>query len=407
MHFVILGGGIAGLSAIKSIRNRDKNSTITVITNENTKPYFRPMLPLLLNDKKNELDILFPDDLFKKYNTNAIFDTVSNLNINSKELALLSNKKIKFDKLLIAAGSIPVIPDIPGIQSGHFFTLRNLEDAKKIKNASLNIKNAVIIGAGFVGIKTALALNPKINVTIVEKLPQILNKKLDKKGAEIISSLIENKSIKILTSADVTEIITNSGKITGFLLANGKTINTDMLIIASGGKPNVDNFKNSGLKIKKGIIINEFFETNNQDIYAAGDVAEYQDLLTHTPSISASWTNAIEMGTIAGTNMTGKKIKYPGFLTTLNAIEIADVPVITAGIVEPDNNGYEVIIKNSTENYKKLVFKNDFLAGALFINTIKNAGIYTNLIKNQIQTKKIKEKLINGTINYVDFIKPV
>ncbi len=126
---------------------------------------------------------------------------------------------------------------------------------------------------------------------------------------------------------------------------------------------------------------------------------------TGMPSVSALWTNAEEMGKLAGKNMSGANLKYQGFLSIMNATEILGVPFISIGLIEPENKDYEVIIEDNIDSYKKLVFKGDILAGLIFIGDITNAGIYKNIIKNKIPVGHLKEEAIKGNLGYINFIR--
>lgn len=405
MHYVIIGRSAAGISGARAIRKGNADAEITMISAERVNTYYRPMIPLLINGKKVESEITYPDDPAEENRINTIFDIAAGLDVRSKEVLLHSGKKIKFDKLLIATGSTPLIPEIFNIKAEWVFTLRTMEDAIKIRNAVSGAKNAVVIGGGFVGIKAATALKSYINVTIIEKLERILYQRVDSLGAEIISRALKDEGIKIITSDSVIEIIRDRDKLKAVRLASGSIINAEILIIAVGVRPDIGMFKDSGIKIGKGIQVNELLETNISDIYAAGDDVEFRDLLTGMPSVSALWTNALEMGRIAGANMTGENIRYPGFLGVMNATEIADIPIIAVGIIEPEEKGYEVITEDGIGVYRKFVLKDELLAGALLIGDIKNAGIYTNLIKNRIPIGRLKERFIEGTLCYANFIR--
>ncbi len=407
MQYLIIGGSIAGISAARAMRNADPNAEITVVSGEKVKAYYRPMIPLLINEQKSEVDILYPDDPIEKYSANVVYEMVTGVDVQSKEVLLSSGRKIRFGRLLIATGGVPIIPDIPGIKGQGVFTLRTMEDAIRIRDAISDAKEAVVIGGGFVGIKAAMALKSLLNVTIIEKLQQMLYQRLDRKGAEIIHNALKNEGIKILTNETIVEIIREASKIKALSLVSGNIINSDMVIVAIGVRPDIDIFKDSGIKIGKGIQVNELLQTNISDIYAAGDVVEFKELLTDKPSVSGLWVNAMEMGRIAGMNMAGANTRYPGFLAVMNATEIADIPIIAVGAIETGGEGYETITEDGINSYKKFVFKNDLLVGALFIGDIKNAGIYTNLIKNQIPISTMKERIIKGTISYVDFLKKI
>ena len=406
MRHVIVGGSIAGISAAKEIRGNDMKAEITVISAEKARAYYRPMIPSLI--EKDGVDITFAEDPLEKYAAQAVYGTVRSIDVSSREVFLSSGKKRAYDKLLIATGSSPLIPDIPGLRGADMFPLRTMEDALSIKSSAKNKERAVVIGGGFVGTKASIALRRLgLRVTMVEQCGQILPQRLDRRGARIVADIMRKKGIGIMTNDKVSEIIRSAGALKSVRLASGGVLDADVVVVAAGAKPNVDAFRDSGIRMNRGILINESLQTSVPDVYAAGDVVEYVDLLSQKPAVSALWTNAEEMGRIAGRNMTGGNIKYQGFLSVMNAAEIFDVPVMSIGLIEPEEKEYEIIVEDTMDTYRKLVFKGDVLVGVLFIGEVSNAGIYTNLIRNRIPIGSLKEEAIHGTLSYINFVSTV
>ena len=406
MRYVIIGGSIAGISAVKEIRTSDTKGKIMVISGEQTRGYYRPMIPSLI--EKDGIDITFVDDPLEKYAADLIFGTAKSLDGSSREVLLSSGKKMKYDRLLIATGSSPVIPHIQGLRGDDVFPLRTMKDALSIKTSARNKGRAVVIGGGFVGTKASIALrNLGLSVTIVEERGQILPQRLDRRGAWIIADVMRKRGIEIITNDTVSEIIRSSGKVKSLRLFSGGTLDADIVVFAVGARPNVEAFVDSGIRINRGIIIDESFRTSVPDVYAAGDVAEYIDLITGAPAVSALWSNAEEMGKFAGKNMAGGTVKYRGFLSVMNATEILGVPVMSVGLIEPEGEGYEVIVDDTLDSYRKLIFRGDILVGVTFVGNISNAGIYTNLIKNSIPIGSLKDEAINGSLSYIDFVNTI
>ncbi len=404
MRHVIVGASIAGMSAAKAIASKDPHASVELISDEKAKPYYRPLIPLLI--KKEDIDISFEDDLLNKKSVSLRCDRVVGIDIGAKEAKLASGKKLPYDKLLLATGSRPVIPDIPGIKGTGVFTFRKKDEALGIRAYAAGRKKALVVGGGLVGIKAAIALNELgLNVTVVEKLPQILLQRLDGKGASKISDVLKKSGISIMTGESVSEIVREAGSVKAVRLSSGGTVDADMVIVAIGTMPDLGFIKDAGIRTNKGILINEALQTSVADIYAAGDVVEYTDLSTGMPAVSGLWANAEEMGRLAGKNMTGANVKYAGFLSVLNSTEFLGVPVMSIGLIEPQGGDYEVITEDNIDSYRKLVFKGDLLAGAVFIGEVANAGIYTNLIRNKIPIGELKEEAIEGSLAYIHFMK--
>ncbi len=412
MRYVILGGSAAGISAAKAIRQNDSSGEVIVISGEKTKPYYRPLIPLLISGQKSEFDILYPDNPLQGKNVVSVLGTAIGLDVKKKQVLLASGERMQFDSLLIATGGAALKPDIPGLNGVGVYPLRSLVHAVQIKAAADRASSAVVIGGGLVGIKAALALrernafsgNPDVKVTIIEMLPQILNGRLDKRGAKIVRAAVEREGVAVLHGEKVSDIVRIESGLSGVKLRSGRMIPADLVIVAAGVKPDLGYLKNSGIKTNRGVQVDESLRTNIAGIYAAGDVAEGKELVTGTRTVSGLWSTALEMGRVAGMNMTGGNVKYPGFLSIMNATEIAGVPFISVGLIEPDEGKYETISHENANGYWKLVLDRDLLIGAVFVGDLTHAGIYTNLIKNRIPISRVKSKIKKRSVGYADFV---
>lgn len=406
MRYIIIGGSIAGISAAQALRAADRDAGITMFSDEPTKAYYRPMIPLIL--EKKDLDVTFPESPSERYRFSMVYEKAAAIDAQRRHVLDTSGKAYPFDKLLIATGSSAVMPDVPGLNGEGALPLRTLEHALGIRQYASPGKKAVILGGGFVGTKAAISLNHAgVSVTVVEKLDQILYGRLDKRASQIIAGLLREAGISIRTGDTVTEVIRSGGKVSSVILSSGETLSADFVVIAAGSSPNTVIAGNTGITVSRGILVDETLQTSIPDIYAAGDCVEYTDLITGKPSASVLWTNAEEMGRTAGKNMSGAGLKYRGFLAVMNSTEVLGVPVISIGLIEPEGKGYEVVTEDSIDSYRKLVFKDDLLVGAIFIGEVIRPGIYTNLIRNRIPAGRLKEEAIRGDLSFIDFMRPI
>ncbi|MBI5101244.1 MAG: NAD(P)/FAD-dependent oxidoreductase [Nitrospirae bacterium] len=403
MRHIIIGGSIAGISAAMEIRRSDAGALITMVSKEKPGAYYRPMIPYLI--EKDGIDITFTDDPAKKYGIENIFEMATGIDAEAKEVALSSGDKLGYDRLLIAAGSGPVIPAIPGLDGDGVFALRTREDALGIKAAAKGKGDAVILGGGFVGTKAAIALRHLgLGVTIIEQQGQILPGRLDARGSAIVADAMRAAGIEIITGDLISEVIRDGGAVVSVRLSSGRTVKAGLVIVAAGSRPNVGVLRNSGIKTGRGVLINEMLQTNFPDIYAAGDVVEHADLITGMPAVSALWGNAEEMGRLAGKNMAGGNIKYAGFLSVMNATDILGIPVVSVGLIEPEGGGYEVVVQDGIDRYRKFVFRGDTLVGTVLVGDVANAGVYTNVIKNRVPLGRLKAEAMKEGLKYVDFV---
>jgi len=281
MRHVIIGGSIAGTSAARAIRSCDSGADIMVISDEKAQPYYRPMIPTVIT--KHDADIGLGHWPVAQSGIRTIYARATSLDKFAKEVTFSSGDRIRYDKLLIATGSSPVVPDIPGLPGDNVFTLRTMDDALAINADAGQRKHALVLGGGFVGIEAAIALKRiGLNVTIIEKLSRILSEKLDKRASEIVSGLLKQADIDIITHQQDYEIDRVGGTVRSIRLASGRIIDADIIIVAVGTRPNTDVFRNSGLAINKGLVIHDSLQTSDPDVYEAGDVVEYRDILSNT-----------------------------------------------------------------------------------------------------------------------------
>ncbi|MBE3085898.1 MAG: NAD(P)/FAD-dependent oxidoreductase [Bacteroidetes bacterium] len=418
--YLIIGNSAAGLSAAVSIRKNDKNGTISIISSEGYTNYSKPLITYYLAGKVSLEKIYFKSESFYKDNNfKLILGSKVDFLHEKKMLAVLSGgNQISYKKLLISSGGKPIIPkirvaegqnklagigfagkspdkvnysDIKGV-----FTLTTLEDAIKLKKYidENNLKSVTILGGGLIGLKTAEAmLELGLQITIIELSDRILAASFDKNASEIIENKIEENSGSIFTNTTVDEIIVTGGKLASVVLRNGKKLDTNLLIIAVGVKPNVEFIQNQSIKLNNGIVVDDYLKTSMDNIYAAGDVALSRDRLSNEQKNIAIWPLAIRQGGIAGMNMSGERVKYQGGFF-MNSVEILGIPSISIGLNNLDDKASEGVKVFSQFNperyiYRKVTIKDDKVVGIILVGSIERAGIYCGLISNEIDISSV------------------
>lgn len=319
---IIIGAHAAGLDAASAARKTDRTAEITLITKEDKTAYSRCGLPFVLGGHIKSFDdlVVFPESFYKMMKLNLLIETSVNT-IDSKaktvEIQEKNGKKatLSYDSLILTTGAYPFIPPIKGREKQGVFVVRTIEDGEKINKALENAKSAVIIGAGLIGLETAVAcLERGLNTTVVEFLPYVLPVLLDKGMADRVQSMLEEKGLKIIVGKGAEEIL-GTGNVTGVLVA-GEKIPADLVVVATGVRANTELAKNAGVELgeKRGIKTNMRMETNIKDIYAAGDCAETVNIITCRPTLSQLGTTAVKQAKVAGTNAAG------GYTTFLGAM---------------------------------------------------------------------------------------
>lgn len=404
MRYLIIGNSAAGNAAAEAIRWHDPRGDITILSDEPHASYYRPLLPFLIYDAP-EGENLFRDALHTPRDVNVRLGTrVQAIAPQEKRVTLAAprGETLVYDKLLLATGASPIRPPIAGIEGAGVFTVRNLDDIAAIKAAAQGAGRAVIIGGGRIGTKTALALRHRgIAVTIVEMLKWIVPQQLDKEAAQIFHAALRAEGIEMRFGRKAQRITRRGGKITSVSLDDGTRLPADFVVVATGVKPNADLARDASIETRRGVRVNPRLETSAPDVSAAGDVVETNDVVTGESVVSGIWTNAVAMGHVAGENMAGGAREYPGAFSLLNAMDVAGIPVISVGVIQPRaRRGDEVFATREDGTYRKLVFRDSILVGALLVGDIEKAGLYTTLIRERADARAVKEALISKTFSY-------
>jgi NAD(P)H-nitrite reductase large subunit len=408
MKYVIIGNSISGISAIKAIREFDKKGEITVISDEPSPNYSKPLISYLLGRKVTLDKINFCEKNFYKGNKVKLIlnKKASKLDLKKKCVVLENKQKIPFDKLLIATGGAPIVPKIKGLDLNGVFTFTNLSDAQKIEKyiKANKVKKALVLGGGLIGLKATEALiDLNIKVAIVELAKRILSSTFDIKTSNIIENALKKIGCNLITNNTIVKIEGNKKKVKGATLEDGRKISSDLVIIAIGVRPNTELTKDTPIKVNKGILVDKFMQTNVKDIYAAGDCCEAMDLLYGKKCPVAIWPVAAREGKIAGYNMAGIKEEYSGSLI-MNSVELCGIPTISVGLTNLDEGDVEILeYFDQNENiYKKIVLKNNRIVGFIFVSDIRRAGIYTGLIKDKVNVVTFKQFLLKEDFGLVN-----
>jgi len=388
MKYVIIGNSAAGVGAVEGIRQIDKSGEITIITNEPYHTYSRPLISYLLLGKTTEEKMKYRGGNFYNDNKCTLLSNVSVTKIDSeaKNVVLSNDKKVDYDKLLVATGSSAFVPPFDGLDSvKDKCTFMSLDDAKKLETMLGKDKRVLIIGAGLIGLKCAEGIHEHVkHITVVDLASRILSSILDDDGAKIIQNHLESKGIEFKLNASVKKFENKKA-----VFENGETAEFDVLVLAVGVRPNTALLDGIA-KIERGIIINGKSETSVKDIYAAGDCTQTNDISSGQNKIMALLPNAYMQGECAGINMTGKSdgASFDKAIP-MNAIGFFGMHVITAG-----NYTGEVYTHNDNGNYKRLFYSENKLNGYILIGNVEKAGIYTSLIRERTPLDKIDFKLV-------------
>ena len=387
MRYIIIGNSAAGNSAATAIRAGDPLGHVIIFSHETYSSYYRPVMPQFIDDRIT-LDTVFRDAASQPSGVDLrLGSRVEGIDISKKTVHVANQKAAEFDKLLIATGTSAVKPAIPGLEGAGVYVLRDLDDAKAIKASAQKANHAVIIGGGRVGMKAAMALRRRgLHVTVVEQGSRLVPFQFDDVASEIVGQAIEKQGIRVLLNRTVVRIARLNDLPRSVVLSDGTSLEPDFIVVAVGIRPNTELAQGCALDVRRGIVVDKRLRTGHEHVFAAGDVMETTNLVTGEPSIlPGTWTNAVETGRIAGTNMVRTKAEFPGAMSVFNSFVLAGVPTASIGeIMPPPENGYQVHARRKGAVYRKLVLKDDRLVGTIMIGNVEGAGLFTTLIRKQV-----------------------
>ena len=396
MGIVIIGNGIVAISAVEAIRQLNRDCEITIVSKEREPAYTPCFLYRYVTGEIGKKRLYIRGDDFYDANRIKIISgaAVAEVIPDDSRVRLSNGTGLGYNRLLIAAGSNPVIPKIQGIDGDGVFTFKTISDADRILSKIKKYREVVVIGAGFIGLEIAEALCIKgCRVTVVEREDRILPRMLDSEMAEIVQRHIEKNGIKILTTKEVVLVKRGFGnKVKGVMLNDGKTIPCDMVIASVGVKPNLEMLKNGSIKTNQGILVDDRMRTNISNIYAAGDIAEIE--IGGLRKVNPIHINAVKSGWIAGCNMVDNERYFDAHLEDMNVVTFFGLPVLSIGV----QKGEKVFKRDTPKGMIKVYTGGDgLLRGAQLIGDVLKGGIYLSLMRRGVPLSEIHPPINYGS----------
>jgi NAD(P)H-nitrite reductase large subunit len=340
-----------------------------------------------------------PADFYGNSKIKAIFgDRAVKVNFNEKIVKLESGLALAWEKLLLATGGSPVVPELKGIGLKGVFTFSTLDDARAIDeflNQYRRKVRAMVIGGGLIGVSVTEALVKRgVDVTIVEMKERVLSTILDEEASALEEAALRQAGVEIITGSTVAGLGSYPpGKVSSAILNGSRPIPCEMVVVAIGVQPRLGLVVDSGIEINRGIVVDRHMATSGPDIYACGDVAEAYDFVYGENRLTPVWPNAYLGGRVAGLNMAGIPAEYPGG-TAVNSIPYFGANIVSAGVVTPLDESYEAISKRDGHIYRKVVLKEGRIVGMVFACDIEKSGIIYNLMKDRINVEDFKQVLV-------------
>lgn len=372
--YLIIGNGIAGLSATEEIRKKDSDASILIVSSEKPSTYWRTRLSDLISKDFNDDDLYVKKEpWYSERHIDEKLQTAVDRLDTDKNIAYLSNgEEIEYGKVLLATGARPFIPPIKNVDSKGVFAIRTIDDLMNFKDYVKDKEKVVVIGGGILGLEAAYsALLLGKEVTVIESFDYLLSRQLDQDLSEKLEKALNEMGIKTYTGKFTEEILVEDGSVKGIRLSDGCEIPADAIMVQAGVRSNIDLAKNSGLEVDRGIMVDDNLQTKKENVFAAGDCAQIGDFTI------GLWTSSQEMGRIAGHNMTGSDEQYekPKPFSTLM---IGDTKIFSAGL--SSGEGIEEIKAEKDGNIYKLFKKDGQYVGGILWRDIK----YQNDVKDVV-----------------------
>lgn len=392
MIYAIIGLGVAGVTAAKTIRQLDPKGEIHIFSDEQTLYYPRPKLFEVIREEIKARDLYFYDSMWYEERDIKLHLGVKIRKIDSKEHLLLLDLggTFAYDKLLIANGASCFVPPINGVYTEGVFTLRNLSDAFKIRRHSFLIGNGkpvAVIGGGVLGLEAAYSfMKNKLQPVVLEGAPYLLPRQLDEEGSKILKGTLMKWGIGVIENAKVEEIV-GKNNVEKVVLSDGTVVPAEMVLLSTGVRPNTSLLELSNLPFNRGALVDSHLMVA-EDIFAAGDIAEFNG------TVYGIIPPAIEQATIAANNMVKfGSMEYKGSIPS-NTLKVVGLDLTSVGLVNPKEEGFEIIRAKdeSSGKYRKVVLKDNKVVGVIILG-LKEANSATKLVQQQADVSSFKEKL--------------
>lgn len=374
LKIIIVGNGVAALSAAKEARLRNQKASIEMVTNENHMTYNRPMLIDYVSQSYDKEHFIIEDSMFyEENNIDVLYETEVQSIDKDRKVIMTDNGEMAYDKLILANGSRCFVPPITDIHSEGVYVLRNIADAEALIQNLKSVKRIAIIGGGLLGLEAADIFNRmKKDVTVFEVAKRLVPQQLDEKAACHLRKIIEDSGVKVLTDVSISHIAATD-HVEGIALQNGDYYEADLVLVSAGIRSNIQLVKDQ-LEVERGVIVDDHMVSSHPDIYAAGDIAQYDG------KVAGLYQTAIEQGKVAGANCVGDDIV---FTYTLAGAQFSnfDIEFFSTGEINGDNLASIVVDDLEHGKYSRLFFKEDTLVGGMIFGDMSKTIKIMNGIK--------------------------
>ena len=395
MKLVLVGNGLAGMRCLEDLLDMAPDRyEITVIGEEPWGNYNRIMLSPVLSGEKTIDDIMLHPHAWYADKGIRLFagDPAVRIDRPRKHVYTEKGEVISYDRLILATGSKPFVPPIPGSDLKGVLSFRDIYDVNNMLDYCKTKKNAVVIGGGLLGLEAAYGLKQQgMNVTVLHLMDRIMDRQLDSKASQMLKTAIEQKGITILTAANTEGLIGEEGHVTQVKLKDGTVLDADLVVFAVGIHPNMALAQSAGLRCNRGVLVNDTMQTFDPSIYAVGECIEHRgqtfglvEPLWGQAFICAS--HLAEHGSLT--------FKAP---TVPTQLKVSGCDVFSAGDFEPKEDFEDIVLNDEKRQiYKRIIIQKDRVIGAVLFGDTEDGAWYAELIADQTPITSIRNKLLFG-----------
>ena len=363
MRFVIVGAGVAGITAAMDLARRNLGEVI-IYSDEEYPYYYRPQLTEFLAGNL-PLGRLLRRPLSWYHDRGIdlrLAKPVTAIDPAQKTITV-DGASVSYDKLLLAMGSLPFVPPMEGADQERVLTWRTLEDTLEMEKAAVTCKDIAVIGGGLLGLEAARGLKSYCaNISVLEFFPRLMPRQLDEAGSRLLQDFVESLGITVLVGARCEKILGN-GQITGVQLQGGRIVPAQTVVVTAGVRANARLAADAGLTVDRGIVVDERMTTSDPDIHAAGDVSVFRGYTWAIAPIAQAQAR------VAAANMAGDESLYDVVVPS-TTLKVVGIDVSSVGIVSPEDEHATEIRKldNEAGTYKKVVLRDNVIIGSIVIN---------------------------------------
>ena len=396
VHLVVIGNGMAGIRTVEDLLKLPGGNRyrITVFGAEPHVNYNRILLSSVLAGAKTMDDIVINSRDWYDENGIALIagDPVTKIDRDGKTVTSTRGLTVPYDRLLIATGSKPLAPPLPGLGLPGVCAFRDIADVDKMLAAARTHKRAVVIGGGLLGLEAAWGLKQRgMSVALVHLMPTLMERQLDAAAGQLLQRDLDRRGIAFFTNGQTEEFV-GTERVESVQLADGRSIPADLVVLAIGIRPNIDLARNAGLKVNRGIEVLDDMRTSDPDIFAVGECVEHRGQVFGL--VAPLWDQA----KVCAAHLAGDKTAVFASRTLSTSLKITGIDVFSAGaLMAADEADEEITLRDDGRGlYKKIVLRDGRLVGAVLYGDVVDGPWYLKLMRDKEEVSALRERLVFG-----------